>query len=76
MLFFFFFLGENGLWSWSDSSRSIYTNWGKDIDNKNNRHDCVFLDKDEGKWKDGNCTSQKSFLCKMKTDCKLFTFSL
>lgn len=60
----------NGNWNWTDGSRSIYTNWGKDFEDNNPRHDCVYVDREEGKWRDENCTKEMSFLCKMKTDCK------
>ena len=64
----------NGYWNWTDGSRSIYTNWEKDgNDDVSPRHDCVYLDSDEGKWKDENCTKKLPSLCKMRTDCEYKT---
>ncbi|XP_057314445.1 uncharacterized protein LOC130655679 isoform X2 [Hydractinia symbiolongicarpus] len=61
--------GMNGNWNWTDSSESIYTNWGSEADDDNGkRHDCVYIDVDEKKWKDESCSKKKYFLCKKRTD--------
>ena len=60
--------GQNGNWNWTDGSRSIYTNWVKDGDDDDKtRHDCVYLDNKDGKWRDESCAKKLSFLCKMKS---------
>lgn len=62
----------DGNWNWTDGSRSIYTNWGKDSDDHDSvRHDCVMVEGTEGKWKDESCSKKKPFLCKKKIEGSL-----
>ena len=65
------FLGMDGNWNWTDGSRSIYTNWDNVVDDENEEgHDCVYIDKEEGKWKDEKCTDKKYYMCKKKLERK------
>uniref|UniRef100_G1KWP1 Mannose receptor C-type 1 n=1 Tax=Anolis carolinensis TaxID=28377 RepID=G1KWP1_ANOCA len=58
---------------WTDGSGVYYTNW----DNIPLRFDsdCVFMmkmpEKLVGKWRDGNCNHEKSYVCQRKTDTML-----
>lgn len=59
----------DGNWNWTDSSKGIYTNWDNVVDNTHeDGHDCVYIDKEEGKWMDEKCSAKKYFICKKKLE--------
>ena len=65
----------NGNWNWTDHSIGTYTSWQSESDDDNGqRHDCVYIDGEEGEWKDGACAEKKSYLCKQRTDGKLLFY--
>ena len=66
-------LGMDGNWKWTDGSKSIYTNWGSNAEgNDGKRFDCVYMEADQGLWKDAPCNKKQPFLCKRKNEGKIF----
>ncbi|XP_065639357.1 uncharacterized protein LOC100203426 isoform X13 [Hydra vulgaris] len=61
--------GMDGNWNWTDGSKSIYTNWANNADGDDSkRFDCVYVEADQGLWKDAPCNKKQPFLCKKKKE--------
>ena len=66
--------GMDGSWNWTDHSKGIYTNWGRESDDDNGqRRDCVVLEGEEGNWRDTACSAVFPYLCKHSKSSKYYT---
>uniref|UniRef100_A0A8C8RNB2 Macrophage mannose receptor 1 n=1 Tax=Pelusios castaneus TaxID=367368 RepID=A0A8C8RNB2_9SAUR len=68
---------------WTDGSGVSYNNWANGAPASGHRYsyydgddyqekDCVIMTKEEGKWRDEDCENDKSYICQMNSNPKLF----
>ena len=55
----------NKRWSWSDGSKSTWTNWHKAEPNGNNTNKTYCVHLRDYKWHDSLCTVKRYFICKI-----------